>query len=80
MGQCEKIMVYYESRVMLQRYRPQSVAFLSICPSFHLSVTTTLYVCRVDDCLCGDIRLIGLCIDTMLAKIVRDVTYHIALV
>jgi len=63
---------------MLQRYRSQSVAFLSICPSFHLFVTTTLYVYRVDDCLCGDICLI--CIDTMLAEIVCDVTYHIALV
>ena len=77
MGQCEKILVYCGSRVKLQRYIPYSVAFLSICPSFHLSVTTTLYVCRVDDCLCGDIRLI--CIDTMLAEIVRDVTYYMAL-
>ena len=63
---------------MLQRYGPQSVAFLSIYPSFNLFVTTTLYVCRVDDCLCGDICLI--CIDAMLTEIVRDVTYHIALV
>ena len=73
MGQCEKDNGILWESCDATEVRPQSVAFLSICPSFRMSVTTTLYVFRVDDCLCGDICLI--CIDTMLAEIVRDVIF-----